>query len=86
MTDLFSTLIYVDSALYHSTGKFRLRVTQIFAIYMYLYKPNVRKLLLQILTGEGKSITVACLAAILTIRGHYVDVVTTSKILAERDA
>lgn len=39
-------------------------------------------MLLQILTGEGKSITIACLAAILSMRGHKVDIITTNKILA----
>lgn len=43
-------------------------------------------MLLQILTGEGKSITIACLAAMLAMRGHKVDIITTNKILARRDA
>lgn len=42
-------------------------------------------MLLEILTGEGKSTTVSCLAAILTISGLAVDIVTTSQLLAERD-
>lgn len=42
-------------------------------------------MLLQILTGEGKSSIVCCLAAILTISGLKVDIVTTSQLLAERD-
>ena len=40
----------------------------------------------QIKTGEGKTIIVAMLAAIKAIRGKYVDVLTSSEILAERDA
>lgn len=43
------------------------------------------KMLLQILTGEGKSTTIACLASILTMRGKTVDIITTNKILAKRD-
>ena len=42
-------------------------------------------MLLQVLTGEGKSSIVSSLAAILAISGRNVDVVTTSSILAERD-
>ena len=42
-------------------------------------------MLLEILTGEGKSTTISCLAAILTISGLTVDIVTTSQLLAERD-
>lgn len=37
------------------------------------------------MTGEGKSTTVSCLAAILTIMGYSVDIVTTSPLLATRD-
>jgi len=43
------------------------------------------KILLEILTGEGKSTTVSCLAAILAISGKEVDIVTTSELLAKRD-
>jgi hypothetical protein len=78
-------MILVDSALYHSSPRFRLRTTQILAIYCFLSKPNLMAILFQILTGEGKSITIACLAAILSMRGHRVDVITTNKILAQRD-
>jgi preprotein translocase subunit SecA len=45
----------------------------------------MQKVLLQILTGEGKSTTIACLAAILAMRGCSVDIITTNKILATRD-
>jgi len=41
--------------------------------------------LLQILTGEGKSTTIACLSAILVMRGLEVDIITTSPILVKRD-
>lgn len=56
------------------------------AIYCFIYHPETSKVLLQILTGEGKSTTIACLASILTMRGKTVDIVTTNKILAKRDA
>ena len=75
----------VNSALYYSTDKHKLRVTQIFAIYCFLFRPEITKILLQILTGEGKTTTIACLAAVLTIRGFKVDIITTSEILAKRD-
>ncbi len=78
-------LILVDSALYYSSPQHRLRITQILAIYGFLLKPNVKTVLFQILTGEGKSTTIACLAAILTLRGRNVDIITTNNILAKRD-
>ena len=40
----------------------------------------------QIKTGEGKTTIVAILASINALRGKYVDVLTSSEILAERDS
>ena len=87
-TDKLSSLnqiLLVDSALYYTSPKHRLRITQILAIYCFLSKPELARILLQIMTGEGKSTTIACLAAILTMRGRNVDILTTNKILAKRD-
>lgn len=79
-------MLITGSALYYSTQKHKLRVTQALAIYCFIYHPKTQKFLLQILTGEGKSTTIACLAAILNMRGRTVDIITTNKILAKRDA
>ena len=46
---------------------------------------NAQKIILQIKTGEGKSITISCIAAILRFRKKAVDIVTTNEILAKRD-
>ena len=78
-------MLRVDSALYHSTPKHRLRPTQALAIFCFLHKPNAQKIILQIKTGEGKSITISCIAAILRFRKKTVDIVTTNEILARRD-
>jgi len=40
----------------------------------------------QIATGEGKSTIVAMLAAIKTLQGEKVDIITSSEVLAARDA
>jgi preprotein translocase subunit SecA len=40
----------------------------------------------QIATGEGKSTIVAILAAIKALQGEKVDVITSSEVLASRDA
>ena len=86
MEGLKRQILITDSALYYTSQKYRLRITQILAIYFLLKKPEAKKILLQILTGEGKSTTIACLAAILTMRGFQVDIITTSPLLAKRDA
>jgi preprotein translocase subunit SecA len=75
----------VDEALRKTTG-FGLRRTQMLAILLFLRDQKKGRMLLQILTGEGKSVTICCLAAILTMRGSVVDVVTTNELLATRDA
>jgi preprotein translocase subunit SecA len=54
--------------------------------FSIIKKDKDRRILFQILTGEGKSSTIACLAAILYMKGHTVDIITTSKMLAKRDA
>ncbi|XP_062552968.1 uncharacterized protein LOC134218118 [Armigeres subalbatus] len=47
---------------------------------------GVDKHLAQILTGQGKSLTLGLVAAILALYGHKVDVVCYSKYLTERDS
>ncbi len=78
---------------YHLLAVIRERIKRCFGVFPYnvqmlnilafLNNPNGRRVA-QIKTGEGKSITIAMLAAFLA---HYmrVDICTTSKELAERD-
>lgn len=81
-----TALLLVDSALHYSTKqKHRLRATQALAIFCFIFKPEHKKIVLEILTGEGKSVTIACLAAILVMQGKTVDVITTNELLAKRD-
>jgi len=62
-----------------------LRATQILSLLIFTANEE-RGLLAQIKTGEGKSTTCAALAAIKALRGETVDIITSSSVLAERDA
>jgi len=71
--------IYLDSS-------FEPRSIQILSLLFILESKHNSGRLLQILTGEGKSIVVAMLAVIKALQGKYVDIITSSIVLAKRDA
>ncbi|WP_341751173.1 helicase-related protein [Candidatus Tisiphia endosymbiont of Piscicola geometra] len=62
------------------------RLAQILSILMLLLHQGDKGRLIQVSTGEGKSTTSAMLAVILALRGEKVDIITSSPILAKRDA
>ena len=63
------------------------RLIQIICLLYYLegYENNCG-LILEVLTGEGKTLTISFLALYLAILGNKVDILTSSPVLAERDA
>ena len=63
------------------------RIIQIICLLYYLegYKENYN-LILEVLTGEGKTLTISFLALYLSILGNKVDILTSSPVLAQRDA
>lgn len=64
-----------------------LRDVQIFSLLSLLNAEDIQLgRLAQIATGEGKSTIVSMLAVIKALQGQTVDIVTSSPILAERDA
>ena len=65
--------------------KFWPRDTQILSLYK-LIQSYRRGILLQVNTGEGKTCIVAMFAAYLALMGKKVDIISSSIILAERDA
>ena len=65
---------------------YQLRDSQIYALLVLLNKKQYRGKIAQILTGEGKTIIINCLAIILALKGHKVDIVTSNPILAIRDS
>ncbi|XP_072049214.1 uncharacterized protein [Amphiura filiformis] len=66
--------------------KFIPRNNQILAVVtLLLEQKNGTGCLLEVATGEGKSTIVAMFAAILALQGTFVDVITSSEVLARRD-
>ena len=61
------------------------RFTQIITVLIMMNAAE-NGLLLQVATGEGKSLIVAMLAVLKWLLGHTVDIVTSADHLAERDA
>ena len=62
------------------------RVIQIIALLFFLFKDMNKGLIEQIYTGEGKTIIISFLAIIKALEGKKVDILTSSCVLAERDA
>ena len=65
---------------------FKLRDVQLFSILIILLTPKNKGLFAQIKTGEGKSSIVAVLATVKALYNEYVDVLSSSIVLAQRDA
>ena len=64
---------------------YELNESQLYSLLVLLDKnPNKGKIV-QILSGEGKTIIINCLAIIMVLKGHKVDIVTTNKLLAKKD-
>ncbi|KAF0553046.1 DEAD/DEAH box helicase family protein [Gigaspora margarita] len=61
------------------------RIAQVLAILLF-ESANEKGRLLQVSTGEGKSTICAMLASIKVLQGEDVDIITSSPILATRDA
>lgn len=62
------------------------RLAQMLSVLMLLLHQPDKGRLIQVATGEGKSTTSAMLAVVLALRGEKVDIITSSPVLAQRDA
>ena len=76
-------MIIISEKIYCQTP----RLIQIICLLYYLegYK-EAYGLILEVLTGEGKTLTISLLALYLSFLGNKVDILTSSPVLAERDA
>jgi len=62
------------------------RNIQILSLLLFLLKNKTEGIIEQIQTGEGKSLIITFLATIKAFSGKKVDILTSSPVLAERDA
>nr|XP_049465269.1 uncharacterized protein LOC125906394 isoform X1 [Anopheles coluzzii]XP_049465270.1 uncharacterized protein LOC125906394 isoform X1 [Anopheles coluzzii]XP_049465271.1 uncharacterized protein LOC125906394 isoform X1 [Anopheles coluzzii] len=76
-------LAVIDRAIELKRG-FKLRDTQLLTILALLVNDN--STLAQVSTGEGKSLIVVATAIIKALLGEKVDIITSSSVLAQRDA
>lgn len=87
--DVHEALGVMDRANSLITGGHYLRHPQALAILMFLDSSgggdHVGRMI-QISTGEGKTLIVSLFAAIQVLRGHTVDVITSNTVLAEEGA
>ena len=84
MEGIKEAVAVISRANYLLTG-YTPRFTQIITVLLMI-KTGDNGLLMQVATGEGKSLIVSMLAVIKCLQGHTVDIVTSSPILAKRDA
>ena len=81
-----SAIFIIMCAVYKEKG-FCPRETQLVALVVLLLSGAKRvSMLLEVLTGEGKSCIIAMFAAFLGVQGKHVDIITSSPLLAHRDA
>ena len=80
--ELISVMIKVNGKIF----RYKPRETQKIAVLFFIFKQKNSGLIQEILTGEGKTIIISFLAVIKAFQGKKVDILTSSTVLAERDA
>ena len=85
--DMLSTIVATVACAVKKTHPYFPYVTSLVSLTVLLVsdKMSVNRLL-EVMTGEGKSTIIAMFAAVLGMKGRQVDIVTSSPILASRDA
>ena len=80
--ELISIMIKANEIIF----KYKPREIQIIAVLFFLFKEKNSGLIEEIYTGEGKTIIISFLAIIKAFQGKKIDILTSSLVLAERDA
>ena len=81
---LSEALAIIDRANFSVEGH-RIREVQFISILLILLSPKNKGVFAQIKTGEGKSTIVSVIAVIKALQNEYVDILSSSIILAQRD-
>ena len=68
------------------TRGYYLRNTQLIAVLLFIYKDRKHGLIEEISTGEGKSCIIGSLSIYYALMGLYVDIISSSYTLAQRDS
>ena len=63
-----------------------LRDSQLYSLILLLDKNKIKGRIIQVFSGEGKTLIIHCLAAILVFQGHKVDILCAEKNIAKKDA
>lgn len=80
--ELISIMIKVNGKIF----RYKPREIQIISVLFFLFKEKNSGLIEEIYTGEGKTIIISFLAVIKAFQGNKVDILTSSTVLAKRDA
>ena len=81
---MFEVIAVINQAVFLLHG-FRLRSTQLLSLVIFIHNKK-QGILEQVSTGEGKTLIIAALAIFKVLMGENVDILTSSPILAQRDA
>ena len=79
-------LIAIAMSTLKSSKGIILRDSQIFSLIILLNKKDEKGKLIQVFSGEGKTIITFCLAIILVLKGHKVDIICYDEEFAKRDS
>ena len=63
-----------------------LRDSQLYSLIILLGKNNDKGRIIQVFSGEGKTLIIQCLAAVLALQGHKVDIICAEKSIVKKDS
>ena len=79
-------LIAIAISTLKSANGIILRDSQIFSLIVLLNKKKEKGKIIQVFSGEGKTIITFCLAIVLVLKGHKVDIICYDEEYAKRDS